>query len=238
MGNNHYTVKLEKFEGPLDLLLNLIEKRKLHINDIALAKITDDYLLHLERFNEFPIGQAAQFILIASTLVLIKSRSLLPMLTLTEEEKGDIEELERRLREYQRVKALSAHINDLFGSRRIFNQPHGIHITPVFSPTKKVTVEILLEHVKGLLASLPKKEMIPQTLIKKVVSIEETINKLADRIKSDLMLRFGDFAQLGKADKINIVVSFLALLELFKRGIVSVRQEAHFSDIMIRSKES
>ncbi|MAG12600.1 hypothetical protein CL630_02185 [bacterium] len=233
-----YQVKLEKFEGPLDLLLNLIEKRKLHINDIALAEITDDYLSYLENFNEFPIGQAAHFILIASTLVLIKSRSLLPTLTLTEEEKGDIEELERRLREYQRVKALSAHVNGLFGSRRIFNQPYGIHITPVFSPTRKVTMEILLWHVKGLLASLPKKEMIPQTLIKKVVSIEETISQLADRIKSDLTLRFGDFAQLGKTERINVVVSFLALLELFKRGIVSVRQDRHFADITIEGKQS
>lgn len=235
MSDEIFTIKLESYEGPLELLLSLIEKRKLHINDVSLAKITDDYLMHLERLSEFPVEQAAHFILIASTLVLIKSRSLLPMLSLTEEEEGDIAELERRLRDYQRIKRLSVNINELFGKRMIFTQ-HESRISPVFSPTKKVTVQTLLQHMRDLLNSLPKKEVIPRVLLAKTISVEETIARLTDRIKSDLTLGFRDFAQVGRADKINVVVSFLALLELFKRGIVSVTQSRHFEDITISRK--
>src|SRR3989344_1126361 len=105
-----YHIKTEAFQGPLDLLLQLIEKRKLHINDISLAHITDDYLAHIAGLETFPLKEAAHFILVASTLVLIKSRSLLPSLSLTDEEEGDIKDLERRLKEYKRIKELSLHI--------------------------------------------------------------------------------------------------------------------------------
>src|SRR4051812_32375972 len=99
-----FLVKHEQFEGPLDLLLSLIEKRKLFINDISLAKVADDFINHIKNFEQFPIGESANFILIASTLLLIKSKSLLPTLQLTEEEQGSIEDLETRLKIYQRIK--------------------------------------------------------------------------------------------------------------------------------------
>ena len=74
-----FIVKQQHFEGPLDLLLSLIEKRKLFINDIALAKVTDDFISHIQSLNQFPMADSANFILIASTLLLIKSKSLLPI---------------------------------------------------------------------------------------------------------------------------------------------------------------
>ncbi len=74
-----FTIKTDKFQGPLDVLLDLIEKRKLHINEISLAKIADDYVSHVNNLGQFPIAESAQFILIASTLLLIKSKSLLRM---------------------------------------------------------------------------------------------------------------------------------------------------------------
>src|SRR3989344_9116880 len=94
-----FHVKTEVFEGPLDLLLSLIEKHKLHINDVSLSKVTDDYISYVNAQVDFPMGQAADFILVASTLVLIKSKSLLPTLDLSKEEQGDIADLERRLKE-------------------------------------------------------------------------------------------------------------------------------------------
>ena len=81
-----YTVKTEIFEGPLDLLLTLVEKRKLFINDISLSQVADDYVLHIKQYSEFPVGEVANFVLVASVLVLIKSKSLLPKLDLTQEE--------------------------------------------------------------------------------------------------------------------------------------------------------
>ena len=85
-----FTVKTKDFEGPLDLLLDLIEKRKFFINDLSLAKVTDDFIAHIQQFENLPMGESAHFILVASTLLLIKSRSLLPQLNLTEEEQTDL----------------------------------------------------------------------------------------------------------------------------------------------------
>src|SRR3989344_4410007 len=96
-----FKIHIEGFEGPLELLLSLIEKRKLPINDVSLASVTDEYILHIQQQKEFPLSETSHFILIASTLLLIKSKSLLPTLELTEEEAGDIENLERRLKLYK-----------------------------------------------------------------------------------------------------------------------------------------
>ena len=81
-----FQIKTEAFEGPLDLLLALIEKRKLFISDISLAEVADDFIEYIKTFDEFPVDMTANFILIASTLLLIKSKSLLPSMTLTSEE--------------------------------------------------------------------------------------------------------------------------------------------------------
>lgn len=105
-----FTIKTQVFEGPLDLLLNLVEKKKLFINDIALSKVTDDFIAYIQSFEAMPIGDAAHFILIASTLLLIKSKSLLPTLNLTEEEEVGIQDLETRLKIYKRIKDASLNV--------------------------------------------------------------------------------------------------------------------------------
>src|SRR3989338_7737604 len=104
-----YQLKTEHFEGPLDLLLNLIEKRKLFIGDFALSKVADDYIAHIRSFEAYPMNDVANFLLVASTLVLIKSKSILPDLTLTNEEESDIDDLKRRLAMYELFRNLSQH---------------------------------------------------------------------------------------------------------------------------------
>lgn len=232
-----YTVKLSQFEGPLDLLLHLIEERKLHINDISLAKITDGYLSHIEQFKEFPIRDAAHFILIASTLVLIKSRSLLPFLTLTDEEKESIEDLEARLKAYRRIKELSRHVAKRFGERILFFRGPPSTIISVFSPTEEITKTGILQAMRSVLMSLPKREMVPQLIIRKVMSLEEMIEDLTERITSSLSLSFKDFAKMRKSERAHMIISFLAVLELVKRGIISVKQNKHFEDIMMESNK-
>src|SRR3989338_7017919 len=113
--DSEYYVKTHIFEGPLDTLLSLVEKRKLFISDISLAQVADDYIAYIKSLEDFPIADSAHFILIASTLVLIKSKSLLPTLTLSEEEEHNIEDLEKRLAEYQKYKELSRHLRERFG---------------------------------------------------------------------------------------------------------------------------
>src|SRR3989338_2173930 len=97
-------VKTSVYEGPLDLLLELIEKRKLLINDISLAAVAEDYIVRIKQMEALPVGETAEFISLAATLLLIKSRSLLPTLELSEEEGHTIKELEYRLAVYQLLK--------------------------------------------------------------------------------------------------------------------------------------
>jgi len=231
-----YRIKTEVFEGPLDLLLSLIEKRKLLINDIALSKVADDYMGHTKKLERFPMGDVASFILVASTLVLIKSKSLLPMLTLTDEEQGDIQDLERRLRIYKRIKQVSRYVREKFGANIIFAKKHSKNIEPVFSPDEKISKESLHIAIGDVLGGLPKKEKVPQVVVKKVVSLEDVIDRLAKRIQGCLNMSFNEFSKKGAAEKADVIVSFLAMLELVKQGALKVSQENIFDDISIKPK--
>ena len=221
MPEKKYAVKTAVFEGPLDLLLDLIEKRKLFVNDVSLAQVTDDFIKYIEEQDNFPIGESAEFIVIASTLMLVKSRSLLPMLELTDEEEASIEDLEQRLIVYARIKELSLELGKIFGQNIIFEKNPSKEILVVFSPDSKTDVEELHLALMRVVQSLPKKETMPKATVKKIISLEETIEKLAERISKGIKMNFSDF--VGE-DKISIIVGFLAMLELVKRDILRVNQ--------------
>ena len=232
-----YHVKLDHFEGPLDLLLSQIEKRKLPINEVSLSKVTDDFISYIENTEKFPIGESAHFILIASTLLLIKSRSLLPSLELTREEQGSIEDLEYRLKQYKRIKELSVHVKDRFGKVVLFSPMPRKNIKPVFSPDSKTNIVGIRESMKRILESIPKIEKLPSVLVKKVISLEEMIEGLTERIKKSLKMSFKEFSGSEKKDKVNVIVGFLAMLELVKRGMIKANQENMFDDIHMETEE-
>ena len=235
--NAGFKIKTDVFEGPLDLLLSLVEKRKFFINDIALARVTDDFIAHIEQFEKLPIGESAHFILVASTLLLIKSRSLLPSLTLTEEEQTDIQDLEMRLKIYKRIKDASLQVKALFGKEVIFQPSQTRPMAPVFSPHESMNLLNLAKSVKNVIQSLPKKEVIPKAIVRKVVSLEEMIDNLTLRIQAGLRMSFKEFSGEHKHEKVNVIVSFLAMLELVKQGTIHVSQEATFGDIHMETKE-
>ncbi len=232
-----FIIKSATFEGPLDLLLDLIEKRKLFINDISLAKVTDDFIEHVKQFDNLPMGESAHFILVASTLLLIKSKSLLPTLELTEDEQSDIHDLETRLKIYKRIKEASAHVGKLFGEEIIFSQSHARPVNPVFTPDPEFTLEKALYSLRDLINRLPKKEKVPQAIVKKVISLEDMIGTLTTRITSHLRMSFKEFTKEHKENKVNVIVSFLAMLELVKQGVLHVSQENNFDDIHMETKE-
>lgn len=236
-GVSSYKVETPVFQGPLDLLLNLIEKRKLFINDISLAKVTDDFISYIKTVENFPMAESANFILVASTLVLIKSKSLLPTLDLTQEETTSIDDLQKRLKIYQKMRDLSVHIKERFGKEIMFARTPNKNIEPVFSPDERVKLPNLLLAIKEVLKSLPKTEILPKAIVKKIVSLEETIEKLTKRITSGLKMSFKDFSGIGKVEKVNVIVSFLAMLELVKQGVIAVTQEKMFDDINMETKE-
>ena len=231
-----YTIKTEAFEGPLDLLLSLIEKRKLFISDISLAQVADDYIEYINGQENFPVASTADFILVASTLVLIKSISLLPTLDLSSEEQESIDDLEKRLRLYQRVKELSFHVSKNFGKNVMYPKTLSKTVMPVFSPDEDLSVSKIKEGVMSVLHNLPKKiAAIPKKVVEKVISLEEIMENLTERITKNLRMSFKEFSGIGKAQKVDVIVSFLAMLELVKQGAISVNQDQRFSDITIES---
>src|SRR3989338_8652932 len=147
-----FTIKQERFEGPLDLLLTLIERRQLHIGDVVLSKVTDDFIGYVKSFVEFPIAESAQFAYIASTLLLIKSKALLPQLSLSHEEEVSIEDLQNRLRLLQRFRELSRHVRDRFGASPLYPLAER-EVTAVFAPPKGVSPSLMLQSVRAVLAS-------------------------------------------------------------------------------------
>ena len=230
-----FTVKQEKFEGPLELLLDLIERRKLFVNDVSLAKVADDYIAYVRNLSEFPVADSAHFVLIASTLLLIKSKSLLPALNLTSEEQGNIEDLERRLKTLARMRQLSVKIKAMFGKDFLFARGD-IKRDPVFSPDADMTAVNLSEAARRVLQNLPKKEFLPKVVVDKIISLEEMISSLTERITSSLKMSFKEFAgHASKGERINVIVSFLAMLELVKQGVINVAQDKQFDDIQMET---
>ena len=239
MKKGSYTVKTEVFEGPLDLLLELVTKRKLFVNDVSLSQVTDDFVHYIEEHEEFPIAESAEFIVVASTLMLIKSRSLLPEIRLTDEEEESIHDLENRLALYARVKELSVGLKSIFGKRIIFEKTPAKNPLVIFSPDSKTDTANLLSALERVIESLPRKQVLPKVIVKKVISLEEMIERLAERISQASKINFKDFhgtkGDMTYEKKVSIIVGFLALLELVKRGAIRVTQDGH-GDIEMESE--
>jgi segregation and condensation protein A len=239
MDKLNFAIKTPVFEGPLDLLLDLVEKRKLFVSDVSLAQVTDDFIKYIETHEEFPIDESAEFIVIASTLMLVKSRSLLPQLKLTEDEEASIDDLEKRLAMYQKTKELAKELGKLFGKQVIFEKTPSKNATIVFSPDAKTTTDYLLSSLKQVLESMPKKESVPKATVRKMISLEETIERLSERIATGMKMSFSEFSGRGTGElthekKVTIIVGFLAMLELVKRGAIRVTQEG--SEIEMESE--
>ncbi|MFH0804351.1 MAG: ScpA family protein [Candidatus Zambryskibacteria bacterium] len=240
-----FKVKVGEIEGPLELILDLIEKRKLHISDISLSQVADEFIEHIKSFEEFPMSDSADFILVASTLLLIKSKSLLPNLQLTEEEQGSIEDLENRLAVYKKYKELATGLQKMFGNFLYFAEPARLASESIaggekmFYPTSDITPISLKNALQEVIKNMPQKiEELPKVVVDKIISLEDMVEKLTERIKTSLRTSFSDFAGVGKAEKVNVIVSFLAMLELVKQGAVRVSQNKHFDDIQIESENT
>jgi segregation and condensation protein A len=224
-------IKTSVYEGPLDLLLELIEKRKLLINDISLATVTDEYIAKVSAMQELPVGETAEFIALAATLLLIKSRSLLPSLALTDEESRDIKELEYRLALYQLIKEAARGLNAQLREPYLY-EGDAPDPEPLFIPDPAVTTQSLREAAQVLIAGFPAITALPKVEVKQIMSLEEMIESLTKRITTAFRASFKEL--MGK-EKGEIVVGFLALLELVKQGIIKATQQEEHGDITLES---
>lgn len=233
MSKESFSVQTPVFEGPLELLLDLIEKRKLLINDISLAAVTDDYMAYVSDLERHQLPETAQFVLVAATLLLIKSRSLLPVLSLTDEEESRIEDLETRLRLYQIYARAGNSLRTRFGEHVLYPRPYVPSSEPLFLPDSFSTIPQLREGMAAVLARLPKKQTPDREVsVRKTVSLEDIMKRLETRVTEQFRVSFKNFSG-ETAERPEIIVSFLAVLELIKQGIVMARQESRFADFEI-----
>lgn len=224
-----FAVKIGDFEGPLDLLLNLIEERKMLISDVSLTGVADDFLKYIENQTSFPLGQAAHFVLVAATLLLLKSRALLPVLTLSLEEEGDIKDLEFRLSLYQVFRNTAREFGKY--SKHIFFGNGAKVVSPLFVPPPDLSLENLAAAAVRVLSEAPQQTLTHEVAVKPVISLEDMMERLSKRIEQAMHMTFTDFAGTDAAGKHEIVVGFLAMLELVKRGLMLAEQDRLLGEI-------
>jgi segregation and condensation protein A len=231
---DRFSLETEAFQGPLEALLDLIEARKLSISEVSLADVTDAYLAYVERLPELPLGETAQFILVASTLLLIKSRSLLPTLTLTEEERESVDELEKRLARYAIVRKAARSLRKQWGVRPYRFVKRAPLRPPVFNPAE-TSVPAAASVLLRLISLFPKPETLAEAAVAPILALEDVIVNLKKRLTHAFKARFSELTK--EKDRHEVVVYFLAMLELVRHGNASVTQDKLFGDIMIESED-
>jgi segregation and condensation protein A len=230
-----YQVALPVFEGPLDLLLHLIEQQRLDITQVGLAQVTDQYLSHLATLDRIDPGQVADFLVIAARLILIKSRWLLPQPSIENEEDKDTdagEDLVRQLREYRRFKAAAQALSerDAQGLRAYVRQAPPPPL-PTRADLGDVTLDDLLAAVRQALQAQPAPS--PDIVAPHAVTIADRIDFIRRRLVAHRgRLSFAGLLASARS-RLEIIVTFLALLELIKLREVAARQDRLFGDILI-----
>ncbi len=223
-----YNIKLDIFEGPLDLLLHLIKKSEVDIYDIPIATITGQYLEYIEMMKEMNLDLAGEFLVMAATLVHIKSKMLLPIDEEAVEEEDDgvdpREELVRRLLEYQRYKEAAKDLNGrLIVGRDVFLRGPEIPIEGLEEGAGFMNVSVfdLMEALKGILARAPKERKIELTSER--FKIADKINYVMEVLNREKSAAFTSLFE-ESATRGEIVVTFLAILELAKLLMIKIHQ--------------
>ncbi|OGY62356.1 MAG: hypothetical protein A2745_02055 [Candidatus Harrisonbacteria bacterium RIFCSPHIGHO2_01_FULL_44_13] len=238
----NYEVKLEQFTGPLNKLLELIEARKLEITALNLAEVTEDFINYIRSLEKGADPEIlADFIVVASRLILIKSKTLLPSLELTEEEEGEIKDLEARLKIYkefcsaksEKDASATTYINKLWNQKQVsFSRELFKNLPPIFYPPRNLNAEDLTNSIIKLTAVL--KELLPETrnLKKAIVSVEEKIKELLNRLTQKAQHSFKDLAK--EKPRQEIIAVFLAILHLFRDKFINIEQTEPFGDIILK----
>ena len=273
-----YELKLEKFSGPLEKLLELIEEQKLDVNEVSMAKVTDDFLKYLDAFQKEGAGASSQalspeilqggasgdvsreigtnirgfradlrlladFVSVASRLIFLKSKYLLPNLPLTVEEEADIKDLESRLVIYRDLRPAFRLIGNLWREgHRAYGRPYFLgrgtglpHGQSVFYPGSKTDVRHLADALGNIFETIKTYELEEETIQGTVVTLEEKIQEVLSRISKE---GDSDLRHLsGEKSRSEMVVVFLALLHLAREQLIRLEQIENFSDIMVKKNE-
>ncbi len=238
MSVNGYTVKLEQFEGPLGLLLELIEKEKLEITKISLANVADQYLEYIKNIEYIKPESLVSFLAVATRLILLKSRALLPVLEFTDEEEEDIDELQRKLEEYRKFRIAAIRLGKIVKQGRVsFSRESFWGVSTFFYPPKNINLSNLEAAFKKILSEIPEFQILPQEKLAGALRLEDKIKEIQISLKERIELGFKEMIK-NKSSKIDIIVSFLALLELVKQRLVATRQEGLFKEIYLKNTKN
>lgn len=233
--------KLENFEGPLDLLLHLISKNKVSIYDIPILEITDQYLEAISGIEHSDIENASEFIVLASQLIYIKSKMLLPKDETEEEEEDPREELAQRLLEYQKYKEASQELrkNEFWSRYMFFKEAENIDF-PVPEYDRHHEVQDLLDAFDQIMQrkirkKKPEKKAFAGIVGREKVSVEDMAKKVERMLLKNKRMRFS--AVFKKYDsKPEMIATFLAILEMIKLNKISADYDEESKDFIIREK--
>jgi segregation and condensation protein A len=231
-----YQVRLEKFEGPLDLLLHLIKKNEINIYDIPIALITRQYLEYLSLMKSLNLTVAGEFLVMAATLVHIKSRMLLPTDDLDpDDEDGPDprEELVRRLLEYKRYKDAALQLDS---RERVWREIFGREQPPTApkqdedAPLEEVALFDLVDALHGVLARIPHKQQLE--IAAEQLTVKDRMNFILELLEGKESVTFLALFE-GQGHRLVIIVTFLALLELTRLGLIRIFQAESFGPILL-----
>lgn len=241
-----YELNIEKFSGPIEKLLELIEEKKLEITELSMAEVTADFLNYIQNQTSLSNNEQesdnnekylisprvlADFVAIAAKLLLIKSKALLPNIQLTEDEESDIKDLERRLKIHQQFKPAINYIKEISEKNKIsISQPLFSRRPTIFYPSENLKIKELQKAIEGIFENIKQFKDEAKTIKSPLITLEEKIQEIINRISAEPFV----FEELIKEKpRSEIVVLFLALLHLLGKQSIKVEQKEKFSDIII-----
>ncbi|ADQ41397.1 chromosome segregation and condensation protein ScpA [Caldicellulosiruptor acetigenus I77R1B] len=232
----NFEVKLPNFEGPLDLLLYLIKKEKINIYDIPISEITSQYLAYLNHLDTINVDSVSEFMIMAATLLEIKSRMLLPK---AQQEQDPRQELVERLREYQKYKQIANYLKENYPYKECYRKTNQDYLL-LKENKKEVIIQLDIKKLyRAYLAAVQKNENFSKESVQKLqeitrrqpISILKVVKQVFEYIKQKGVLYFSNL--IKGISKEEIIYRFLAILELCKLGHIFAHQDKVFDDIKI-----
>ena len=235
---NKYAIKIENFEGPLDLLCHLIDKNKMSINDIKLTEITDQYIEYINAMEEMNLEVTSEFLIMASTLIYLKSKSLLPKESEDEEELSE-EELLRRIIEYKKYKEITKTLRKMYDENavRFYKLPDNIQL-PKQKLERNYEKQTIVDAYENIVKINNEKVNQNASNIEKIAITDKyTVASKVKEMLKELVRRpkfiFNALFALNRCEKEEVVTAFSGLLELSRRNKVITNQEELFGDISV-----
>ena len=229
---------INDFEGPLDLLLHLIKTSKMDIYDIKIEEITEQYLNFINKMNELNLDVASEYLVMASELTLIKSKMLLPRQDEEEEEEDPREDLVNRLVEYQKYKDMIDEFKSLERDRKDIFTKDPMNLYEYSDPIKNngdITLENLVEALNKFFQRKEDEKPLETKIARKELLVTDRTNEIRNILKKKKKIYFFDLFEIRTKEY--VVVTFLSILEMAKKGEITITQENNFNNITVNAKE-